>query len=95
MVVLVGVVRAVAGLDDIQGETAAILHAGSAQDGAKGAGGATLLADHLANIGGRYLQAEHDDILIQHGVDVNGGYVIDQCPGDLAHERLHLGERIR
>ena len=43
-------VGALVGFDDVEGEAAAVLHAGGAEDGAEGAGGAALFADDFADV---------------------------------------------
>jgi hypothetical protein len=46
-------------LDYFQVETPALLHAGGGEDGADGAGGPSLLADHFAQVG--LVNAEFQD----------------------------------
>jgi hypothetical protein len=63
--------------DDIEGEAALQLHAGGAEDGAKGTRGAALFADHLANVTGSDVEAKDGCFLFCNGFYTDCGGVID------------------
>jgi len=88
------VVDALIGLDDIEGEAAMVFHAGGAEDGAEGAGGAALFPDDLTDVRGRDLKPENGDVLVHNGFDADCIRVVDQGLSDFADECANLGDRV-
>lgn len=79
-------------LDDVEGEAPLKLHTGGSEDGAQGARGASLFADHFSNIAGRHVEAENDGFGAGNEFDANGLGVIHECLRDLSQQGLHLGD---
>jgi hypothetical protein len=73
------------GLDDIEGEAALELHAGSAEDGAKGARGASLFANDLTNVAGSDVKAKDGGFLVGNCFDTDGVGIVDESPGNFSH----------
>ncbi len=78
------------GLDDVEGEAALELHAGGTEDGAQGARGSTLLADHLADVASRDMEAKDGGFLFGEDLDANSVRVVHQCTGNFSQQELHF-----
>ena len=81
-----------AGLDDIEGEAALELHAGGAEDGSQGARGASLFANHLADIAGGDVETEDGSVLVGQDFNLDSVCFVDESPGNFQHKCLHLGD---
>ena len=81
-----GLFRVVVFFEDVKRVAVVKLHADGAEDGADGAGGAALLANHFAYILRRDAQAENRALVPAHRLDLDGGWLIHQGLGDLAHQ---------
>jgi hypothetical protein len=79
------------GLDDVEGESALQLHAGSSENGTQGTCCAALLANHLADITGSNMEAKHSGFLVGEYFNLDRSCIIHKGPGDFSHQRLHFG----
>jgi hypothetical protein len=89
MLLLIGSVATAFGLDDVESEAVAILHAGRTEDGAQRSRGATLFADHFANVAGGDSKAKDGYVIVGNGFHQHGGGFIDQGPYNFLHQKLH------
>jgi len=87
--IVIGSVATAFGLDDVESETVAELHAGRAQNGAQGSRCATLLANHLTDVAGRDTEAKHGYVVIGNCFDLDSRWFIDQSPNNFLHQKLH------
>src|SRR6185312_4132838 len=76
--------------DNLQRMPLVQLHAGGADDRAQGSRGASLLADHFAQVPLCYAQLEHGALRTRNGFNGYKIGLIDQSLGDLQHEFLHF-----
>jgi hypothetical protein len=79
-----------AGLDNIEREAALQLHAGRSKDGPQRARGASLLSDHFTDIAGGHMKAKDSRFLLGDGFYTDRVGIVDQGPGNLRHQGLHL-----
>jgi hypothetical protein len=80
-----GIVGGTAGLDDIEGEAALELHAGGAEDGTKGARGASLFANDFTNVAGSDVKAKDGGFLVGNCFDADRVGIVDEGPGNFGH----------
>ena len=80
-------------LNNIKRKAVLELHTRRTENGTERARGAALLADDLAEVPGRYLQAQHGTARsIGENIQADGLWFVHQSPGDLEHKRMHLGD---
>jgi hypothetical protein len=90
LVGVVGIVGGSSSFDDIEGEATLELHAGGAEDGTKGARGAALLPDDLADIAGGDVKSKDGGFLFGNGFYTNGVGIVDESPCNFRHQGLHF-----
>jgi len=74
------------GLDDVESETVAELHAGGAKDGSQRTRGAPLLADHFTDIAWSDAEPQYGYIIVGDGFYLYGSGFIDQGSDDFRHQ---------
>jgi hypothetical protein len=81
-----------ASLDDIERETALELHAGGTENGTQGARGASLFANHFADIAGGNVETEDGSLLVGKDLNFDRVGVVDERAGNFQHQGLHFGD---